>query len=455
MNGNDLNNNLNKLLRHLDSIKETLPMVLLLLRPSHGKRVQKFQKFVKENVEEIEKGDGVETVSMAYEHLHVFNQLSKNIGTSSLAFKIIPESLFVSLISQYDSFLNQLLRILFNIRPEYINNSERELTFSNLNEFESIEKAREYIIEKEVESVLRKNHNEHFTYLESKLGTPLKKDLPIWKTFIEITERRNLFVHCDGVVSSQYIKVCSENKCLPKDVKLNQRLRIDIDYFNLAHECLYEITTKLTHTIWRKLIKTDIKKADEKLNEMCYELITNAQYQLADIVLDFACKQTKHYNDSSKNLFIVNKALSQFLQGNKENAKEIIESKDWSASSDSFKMAHLILMERRDDVYSLIKKIGIDGDLHKEDYKTWPLFYGLREEEDFKNLYKEIFKEDYKVIEIPKRPVQELIEELNSKSPKTKPKETVKKVPKSKIERKKPVRQTNGEKQNSASKQKK
>jgi len=438
MNENELNKNLHKLLQHLDSIKDTLPMVMLLLGPYQKKARLKFKEFVEENVDEIEEEDGKKILTVTFEQSSVFEQLSKNSQTSSLASKIIPESLFVTLISQYDSYLNQLLRILFNIRPEYINNSERELTFADLNDFKSIEEAREFIIEKEVESVLRKNHSEHFTYLENKIGMPLKKDLPIWKTFIEITERRNLFVHCDGIVSSQYIKVCTENECLPKDIELNQRLQADLEYFNSAYRCLYEITTKLTHTIWRKLIKEDIKQADEKLNEICYELLTNRQYKLADILLDFACKQTKHYNDATKNIFTVNKSLSQYLQENKENAKKIIDGKDWSASSDDFKMAHLILSEKFDAVYALMKKIGKDGDVHRESYKTWPLFYKLREKEEFKNLFNEIFEEEYKVLEIPKRPIQELIEELVEKNPKLKVEKVKKEAPKKKTIRKKP-----------------
>lgn len=441
MNGKELNKNLHKLLRHLESINDTLPMTLLLLGPYQKKAKTKFKEFVEKNVDEIEDEDGKKTVTVSYEESRVFEQLSKNSQTSSLAFKIIPESLFVSLISQYDSFLNQLLRILFNIRPEYINNSDRELTFSELNNFQSIEEAREYIIEKEVENVLRKSHNDHFNYLEAKIGMPLRKDLPIWKTFIEITERRNLFVHCDGIVSSQYIKVCKENKCLPKDTELNQRLQIGLEYFTEAYECLYEITTKLTHTLWRKLIKEDIKQADEKLNEICYDLLTDGQYKLADILLDFACKQSKHFNDATKNLFIVNKSLSQYLQGNKENAVEIIESKDWSASSDDYKMAHLILTEKFDEVYKLMKKIGKDGDVHKESYKTWPLFYNLRNKEEFKSVYKEIFKEEYKVLEVPKKPIQELIEELVEKNPKLK-EEKVKTEEKNTKNTKNPSRKT-------------
>lgn len=422
MESRELNDNLHKLLNHLDSIKDTLPMTILLLEPHNKKANSKFEEFIDKNAEKIENENGTKSIAVKYEDARIFEQLSKNSEISRLAMKIIPESLFVSLISQYDSYLNKLLKILFKTRPEYINNSERELSFSQLIQFDSIETAREYVIEKEVETILRKSHSEHFDYLESKLAMPLRKDLPIWQTFIEITERRNLFVHCDGIVSNQYLKVCKENKCDIKNIKLNERLNVDIVYFRKAYDCLYELSTKLTHTIWRKLIKNDIENADKSLNEICYSLLTSGQFDLADILLDFACKQTKHFNDSSKNIFIVNKSLSNYLNEKEENAKQIISSKDWSASSDDFKLANLIITEKYDEVFELMKKIGSTGVVDKENYKTWPLFYKLRKETKFKETFKEIFNEDYTVLEIPKRPVQELMEEIIKKKPELKSK---------------------------------
>lgn len=417
MESKKLNENLHRLLSHLDSIKDTLPMTLLLLQPHNKKANSKFEEFIEKHTENVEEENGDKSITIKNEHTRVFEQLSKNSEISGLAMKIIPESLFVSLISQYDAFLNKLLKILFEIRPEYINNSERELTFSQLTEFDSIESARNYVIEKEVETILRKSHSEHFDYLENKLSITLRKDLPIWKTFIEITERRNLFVHCDGIVSNQYLKNCNDYKCEIKNINLNERLKIDSKYFLKAYECLYELSTKLTHTIWRKLIKDDLENADRALNEICYSLLTSGQFELADILLDFAHKQNKHYNDSTKNLFIVNKSLSNYLNNKVEKAQEIIESKDWSASSDDFKLAHLIISEKFDDAYNLMKKIGNKGEVDKVHYKTWPLFYKLREEEKFKETYNEIFGEEYTVLEIPKRPVQELMEEIFEKRP--------------------------------------
>jgi len=434
MNGKELNKNLTLFLNHLDSIKDTLPMVMLLINPHRTKAIKEFQDFFENNVEEIENESGEKSVGFKYEEYNVFQRLKKNSEISVLSDKIIPESLFVSLISQYDAFLNRLLKILFEIRPEYINNSERELTYSQLVNFADIESARDYVVEKEIETVLRKSHTEHFEYIEKKLSMTLRTDLPIWKEFIEITERRNLFVHCDGVVSSQYLKVCGENQCLDPEISLNQRLSIPIEYFNKTYNVLFELATKLTHTIWRKLLKDDMKEADRRLNDVCIELINSRQLILADEILKFACGQKRHFNDLFKNVFVVNRALSKYLNGDKDKAMKIVNEKDWSASSDDFKLAHLTISELYEEAYKLMLKIGKKGEVSREDYKTWPLFARLRKEDKFKETYKKIFDEEYTIMDIPNRPIQNLIGELILKNPelqdKTKDKVTLEKTTK-------------------------
>ncbi|MFT7056545.1 MAG: hypothetical protein ACJAR3_002181 [Roseivirga sp.] len=436
MSGKKLHSNLLQFLTHIDSIKDTLPMTMLLIGPHQKKANEKLVKFMDESVEEIENEDGEKSIAVKYEDSKVFDQLAKNSEISILASKIIPESLFVSLISQFDAYFNRLLRIIFEIRPEYINNSDRNLTFSELIDLQSIENAREYIIEKEVESVLRKSHSEHFDYLENKLNMPLRKKLPVWPKFIELTERRNLFVHCDGVVSSQYIKVCEKNKVELGEIELNKRLTIPLEYFNETYNCLFELAVKLTHTLWRKLLTEDIKSADRHLNDICYELLSNRQFGLADELLRFACEQNNFFNDALKNVFVINRALSNYLQNKTPEAKKIINQKDWSASSDDFKLAHLVLNEDYDGCYALMKKIGKDGEVDKENYRTWPLFMKLRKEDKFKETYKEVFDEEYKVVEIPKRPIQEIIEEEIKNNPELREKVKDKEVSKKQLKEK-------------------
>lgn len=428
MGGKNISKNLETFLRHIDAIRDTLPMTLLLIDPYNKKANDDFTNFLKENVEEIEDDKGKKRVLLKSDELKKFEDLERNASTSSLASKIIPESLFVSLISQYDAFLTRLLRAIYEIKPDVLNGSERNLTFSQLVEMETIERAREFIIDKEVDTVLRKSHSEQFDYLEKLIGVKLRENLPIWQTFIEVTERRNLLVHCDGVVSNQYLKNCIEHKCKTDKLKVGERLGVEPRYFSEAYNCLYEIATKLSHTIWRKLLVTNLEDADKELNDVCYHLISTNSFQLADILLEFGCSQKKHFNDSLQNVFIINGSLSKYLQNKKEESKAILDKKDWSASSDSFKLAYAVLSDDFEVAYDIMLKIGDNGDVDSPDYKQWPLFNIIRNEQKFKDTYKTIFKEDYSIMETPMRPVQELINKEIKKSKELKEK-TVKKVP--------------------------
>lgn len=405
----NLNQNLEIFLRHIDSIRDTLPMTMLLIQPYNRKANDDFLTFVKEKVKEIEDDNGQKRMLVKADESKTFEMLERNASISSLANKIIHESLFVSLISQYDAFLTRLLRAIYEIKPEVLNGSDRNLTFSQIVELNSIEQARELIIEKEIDTVLRKSHSEQFEYLEKLIGIKLRVNLTIWPTFIEITERRNLLVHCDGVVSNHYIKNCLEHKCDVDTVKVGDRLGTKQDYFLNSYKCLYEIATKLTHTIWRKLMPSDLKNADTSLNEIGYNLINSESFQLADLLLDFGVKQTKHFNDSLKNVFIINCSLSKYLQNKKDEAKLILDKKDWSASSNDFKLAYAVLTDDYEVAYDIMQKIGNNGEINSTAYKEWPLFNIIRKERKFKEVFKSIFEEDYSVMETPMRPLQELI----------------------------------------------
>jgi hypothetical protein len=398
----------------IESLKDTLPFVMIFVSYNNSQAHTKFAKYIEEKGIPEKDEDGEEKFSFNPEDSHTFEILKKNTSIASNALEIIPTSLFVTLISEFDSFLGKLIRQIFEVKPEILNASERSLTFSRLRELKTIEEAKEFIIEKEVETILRDSHSEHFNWLENKLGIVLRKELPVWEKFIEITERRNLFVHNNGVVSSQYLSICRANKVkFEKECQVGDKLDVTVDYFDLAYKSLYEVAVKLTQVIWRKLLPHDLESADESLNDICFELLKHKHFDLSDILLDFATSVLKKYhNEESKTVFIVNKALSLKLGGKDDKCKEIVMSKDWSACSDKFKIAKEALVDNYVEVQRLMKKIGSDGEISKVSYKVWPLFEGFRKTQEFQNCYTEIFREDYKAIETPKKLIDELFDQV-------------------------------------------
>jgi len=168
-------------------------------------------------------------------------------------------------VSSYDAFLGKLVGALFRIKPELLKSSDRTLTYLQLSDFDSISEAREHLLEKEIETLLRKSHSEQFEWLENRFAVKLRVDLPIWPTFIEVTERRNLFVHSDGIVSSQYLKVCREHEvALDSETKQGSQLEVPHVYFKSAYEAIFEIGVKLGQVLWRKLKPSDIEVAERQ-----------------------------------------------------------------------------------------------------------------------------------------------------------------------------------------------
>ncbi|MHA6730169.1 hypothetical protein [Devosia sp. A369] len=111
--------------------------------------------------------------------------------------------------------------------------SEREIKYSDLLSFASLEEAKYSLIDKEVESVLRNSHHEQFSWMENKFGMTLKNGLDIWPDFVELCERRNLLTHTGGYVSQQYLNNCAahSHKC---SAKLGDKLETDAAYFKRA-----------------------------------------------------------------------------------------------------------------------------------------------------------------------------------------------------------------------------
>jgi hypothetical protein len=242
---------------------------------------------------------------------------------TELAQELVPRSLLVSLVSQFDAYLGRLIRQLFKIRPEILSSSGNTLTFAQLTEFGSIENAREYIIDEEVDSVLRKSHSEQFDWLENKFGLPLRVNLNAWPIFVEVTERRNLFVHTNGVVSHQYLEVCRRSSCSSaKDLCMGQSLSVTREYFKAAYECLFEIGVKLAQVLWRKVEPDKIQMANMSLNRVTYELLVEGRYQLARVLLDFGTETLKkHGSDESRLPMVINRAQAYKWSGDKQGRR--------------------------------------------------------------------------------------------------------------------------------------
>jgi len=401
---------------HISSLSATMDIAMKSIWVAFEKTRKEFLEFEKENVIRHE-DNGKRELLVKADCAQQFNSLTKQLSTYSLAFKTIPRSYVMALISQYDAFLGRLLRVIYLTKPEMLNASERNLTFAQLVEFGSIDDAKEYILEKEIESILRKSHAEQFQILESKFDMPLRKGLNIWPTFIEITERRNLFVHTGGIVSSQYLKVCQEHNVPIKEIKVGDELTVNPKYFENAYNAVFEIGFKLAHVLWRKFIPDELGAADGNLIDIGFDALYSENYELTKMIFDFAAQTLKKYSrEESRRIMIVNRSLAYKWSGDDKRAREMISQEDWSATRARFRLAEAVILENYDDAYEIMREIGKNrNEVAIEDYRTWPLFKAFKKTDGFQEVFKEIFDESYNKVEQPSIELpKELVSETES-----------------------------------------
>lgn len=323
-----------------------------------------------------------------------FNVHQDEILAALRGASLLPEVMLIGLVSAYDSFLTKLLRVIFLSHEQIILTSEKTLKFSELSEFKSIEEARNVLIDREIESVLRDSHQDHFKWMENKFSMKLKSDLSVFPKFIELCERRNLMTHTGGFVSAKYLDNCRNHNALLPDIELGTKLTVDNEYYSIAVNVVCEIGIKLCYVLWRKFAKDERGKADSRLNEFCYDLIVRRNYNVAEAILRFGSQVLeKGGSDSCRRMMIINLANALRLQERKVEANKLLDSEDWSAVSDEFAISVAAVRSDFDKLIFLMEKIGPRGKPNAEDYRTWPVFRGLRSNERFKKAFHDVFGE--------------------------------------------------------------
>lgn len=403
-----------KFTQDIECLHTTLPLLMAIMSAVNKDTHDKFRTFINEHaLDKTEEEEQTTTYSLKIEDLAKHNRLKRQYDNTQIATKLIPRHFITSLVSQYDSFLGRIIRFIFAVDPKKLNASEKTIAYTDLLQFQNIDSAREYIIEKEIETVIRKSHVEQFSWLKEKLGTPFDKDLKSWPIFIELTECRNLFVHCDGRVSSQYLKVCSVHGCnIDASLVVGDQLEVSSKYFEEAYKCIYEIGIKLAHIIWRRLSPEHLGDSDSNIIDITYSLIEKREFDLAIRILDyFTQNHIKHFSDQKKRTMIINFAQAHKWRGDHEACKRIIKGIDWSACGDDFRLAVLVLEEKYNIAYTLMRRLKNDDSFLKTYYKDWPLFKDFRKQESFSSVYEECYGEPFKVQQKTEEEKKEIVVE--------------------------------------------
>ncbi|MBN2637263.1 MAG: hypothetical protein JXR61_13405 [Prolixibacteraceae bacterium] len=419
--------NLDNFLEELSALNDTFPMELALLSIKHKQLIEKLEKI--SIVIEEEEGGESESKKVRYkanvENFEEFTEIHKHLQRTDIAKKIIPRNFVVSNVSQYDAFLGELVKTLYEVNSNIIRSCEKDLKIEELFNYDSIEELKEHIVDKEVESLLREEHYEQLKILEKRItkvtgnNFTLTTNLPVLPEFVELTQRRNLFVHTNGFTNRQYLEAKRkwnfQSECTEE---LSEELGANPKYCERAFQVLFEMAVKLTHVLWRKFVPAERENADDHLNQVIYDLLVDEEYDLAIEIANFGTNVIKKFSSEQiRKFIIINKAIAYKMKNKDKECQKVIKNEDWSIGNE-FKLAKLVLEDNFIEAKELMIRIGDTEEiLNRKAYEKWPLFRQFRKTEEFKSGYKELYNEEFTVEEI-----QDKVETEEAKEEKVKKK---------------------------------
>lgn len=370
-----------------DASREFIPLAI----ERHNSVVESIKRDFEEG-ERLQQDSDPRNVALSsamFLKLHTKAQRLRNANVP----EAIEKALFLNIFSEFDTFTGELLTTLHLLKPALYNGISKSIAFKDVLQFSSFDEIKKQILTDDIESFRRKSYVEQFKELENRFRINLRK-FDNWPIFVEMAQRRNLFMHCDGIVSEQYLSVCKENNYKCKNMpEVGDKLELEYKYLEQCWYVILEVAIKLTHVIWRAVYKEDIDKADEELNNIVYQSLFEQRYKLANTIGKFMKENAQPQREVLAKMNIVNIAIAtKALHPNKNAHIKVLDEVDWAVTGLDFRLANAILREEFEEAAELMNRIGPTGDFIGEDsYHTWPLFNDSRQAPEFLEAYEAVY----------------------------------------------------------------
>lgn len=359
---------------------------------------------------------GVEDLSLLIA-VDATEKLQSKYNQTKQKINIIPSSMLVSLISNLDYFIANMLKEAMSCQEGTIYTLVSPISYAEINEFENINQIKEYYIEKVIENLFRESHENIFKCLDEKYSISNIRKYDIYDVLIFITEIRNIIVHNNGLINMSF--------------KANmKKYRIDYEKYDIIKKNRVTLKPSKLNDIGLILLNFSIRffweyvshfVKDEELLDFCYGEANNIclkyyldkQEDFCINLYDFILK--KKLDSSNRFLFTINKCMCLKKKHKSEEMLKVLNSLDWSNCDEKFKFAKTLLLDDFDESIKYIKQNNFDEMEYR--FQFWPLCEDFVKTEIFRTKYRELYGFEYekKLKDIDLTDVEQEINKLSEK----------------------------------------
>jgi hypothetical protein len=299
--------------------------------------------------------------------------------------RLLRRGALIMLVSVFEMLVTDLIRTYYHSFPNALQSDDQKITLSDLRALGDLKEAEEHLINMEADRNVRKSLKELLAYLSRALDLdlqPLREHVPHLQ---EIIQRRNLFVHNDGVVNRVYLSQVDKEYLELRQFKAGQRLAIPPKYLSESIDVVYLIGVILLQQGWRKWANADQQGADKAILDSTYSLLEAERYQVVTKLCQFAAN-LKFASNGNRYTAIVNHAIALRELGERSKMNQLLRRTDWAATPSQFKIAAYVLREEYEKAYDLLPQAIAKREIPLI-AKDWPLFKPMRRDERFTRIF--------------------------------------------------------------------
>jgi hypothetical protein len=147
--------------------------------------------------------------------------------------------------SSFEVLFGQLARVIYAKNPGALPKSEHSFTLEEMSTYGSIEEARDALVDRKIEALLRESPDEWAKWLKRTIGMSMEEVMSDWPQTREIFTRRNMLVHTDGNVTERYLAEVKRSGGSIDGIKVGDSLIPSSDYMQNALQRLIAFETLL------------------------------------------------------------------------------------------------------------------------------------------------------------------------------------------------------------------
>lgn len=378
----------NSYLNNLTCIHEMTSLVAPILKSKDKERSKRIKELVVNPDSDPKEPPKFKT----YDHVKEFLDHVYKIRRADLMFR---QGVITSIVSRFDEYIAQILKIAFMQNLNWLKSNEKKISYKEVLEMSSLDSFKLSLVEKEIDALMRDSHLAQIQFMDSKLKLGIESEFNKFKQFLEITERRNLFSHTGGCVSSIYIENMRKWE-VPEDPKVKEGTLLSASntYIAKAIDCFYELSVRITQAVARRLFINCYERADLILNNQGVDLLSQERYELAERIFQFALgiPDKMSSGGETKYYFIINLCIAEKCLG--KDYQKRLNSIDWSPFHPKYHFAINVLKDNYDVAKSLMYNQSVKESIDEQCYKDWPLLREFRKTEQFKSAFHELYGKD-------------------------------------------------------------